>query len=82
MERVYLYQYCVVDEQGEVHHGLAAARRRMELMEDIAGNYGACRRTYVHQLPGMAPEIVDGQWTGRVVTDAAGEAHQQDQDEC
>lgn len=72
-ERLNVYQYCVIDAQGELHHGLAVAESRRQLLEDVDGNYGDyCRYVGFHQLYGVVPEIENGQWTGRVGVPMAG----------
>jgi hypothetical protein len=66
MRRQYVYQYCVIDAQGEVHMGLTTAESRAQIIEDLGGNYGECRFMDVHPLPSLEPEIEYGQFTGRV----------------
>lgn len=65
-ERENMWSYCVIDAEGELHHGVTPGRSLREVLTDIAGNFGDdCRYVYIHPLPNLMPEIRYGQWTGR-----------------
>lgn len=66
MKRAFVYQYCAIDAQGEVHQGLTTAESRAQVIEDVGGNFGDCIFLDVHPLPSLEPEIEWGQFTGRV----------------
>lgn len=73
MRKETVYQYCVIDASGEVHHGLTTARSRAEMLDSIDGNYGEdCRYVNVHPLMGLLPEMRYGQWTGRIAPEGCG----------
>lgn len=73
-EKAYVYQYCVIDEEGELYQGLTTAFSRAEVIRDIAGNYGECQFLHVNPVNGLVPVMEYGQWTGQVTTLAAAQA--------
>jgi hypothetical protein len=68
--KLHLYQYCVIDEEGQVHQGMSTAESRAEMIEDISGNFGECRFIHVHPIAGLVPVLSYGQWKGQVMTQA------------
>lgn len=66
MRDKYVYQYLVIDAQGEVHQGITTAVSRRHIMEEVAGNYGDCQYIDVSPQPNLVPEMSFGQFTGRV----------------
>lgn len=67
----YIYQYCVIDDEGMLRQGLTTAQSRAEVISDIAGNYGDCQFIHVNPIQGLVPVMEYGQWRGEVMTTAA-----------